>query len=251
MTAVSLAPDGLSADVFDLVLDGRRKVHAFPRVDQRVSAHSVDIAKWNITTGVAQLMYDSPYHGNNGMCGNLWFNTAGTTIYTACGNSFRSSTTQSLEMVYAGRLQLSTGFLGGPLLIGSLSHSPARGEVAVVEFDSYGCSSFTTNAPCNSRLSVHEATLLNRRSVHSIAPVTVSGNGYRQRGLFVFDDSTGFGSHHGCCRRRRACCGRGTTAGPDTGACRTPRRPCRPPGADRRRCTVASSRGSAARTSPR
>lgn len=260
-TAVSLAPDGLSAavghdalisivdlanvgqagapaplllnvsaDVFDLVLDGRRKVHAFPRIDQWVSAHSVDIAtntetlglgtlragsharlhpsgdfiyaadnglspsdiaKWNITTGVARLMYDSPYHGDYGMCGNLWFNTTGTTIYTACGNSFRSSTTQSLDMVYAGRLQLSTGFLGGPLVIGSLSHSPTRGEVAVVEFDSYGCASFTTNAPCNTRLSVHEATLLNRRSVNSIAPVTVSGNGYRQRGLFVFDDSTG------------------------------------------------------------
>lgn len=260
-TAVSLAPDGLtaavghdalisvvdlanvgqagapaplllnvSADVFDLVLDARRKVHVYPRIDQWVAAHSVDIAtnvetlgtgnlyagararlhpsgdyiyaadnglspsditKWNITSGVAQLMYDSPYHGDYGMCGNLWFDTSGSTIYTACGNSLRSSTTQSQDMVYAGRLQLSSASLGGTFLVGSLSHSTARAEIALLEYDSYSCSPFPGSTPCNTNLAVYEATLLNRRSVHSIAPVTVAGGSYRQRGLFVFDESSG------------------------------------------------------------
>ncbi|MCU0757875.1 MAG: hypothetical protein MUF07_01565 [Steroidobacteraceae bacterium] len=220
----------VSADVFDLVLDARGKVHAFPRIDQWVVAHTVDvasnvetlgtgtlragsharlhpsgdfiyaadnglspsdIAKWNVASGTAQLLYDSPYHGQYAMCGNLWFDTPGNSIYTACGNTFRSSATQSLDMVYSGRLQLwSAALIGGTFQIGSLSHSTARGEVALVEYDGYACANFGS-LPCNTHLATYESALLNRRTVHSIGPAIVSGTGYRQRGLFVFDQANG------------------------------------------------------------
>lgn len=261
-TAVSLAPDGLSAavghdafvsvvelanvgqpaapaprllnvsaDVFDLVLDGRGKVHAYPRAGVWVVAHSIDvatnvetlgtgtlysgsharlhpsgdfvyaadnglspsdIAKWNVTSGVAQLMYDSPYHGDYAMCGDLWFSTSGGTIYTACGNTFRSSVTQAQDMTYTGRLVLSTPVPpSGDFMIGALTHNATRGETALIEYDTLGCSSFAGSYPCLTHLAVYDATLLNRLRVHSIPPATVAGASYRQRGLFVFDQANG------------------------------------------------------------
>jgi len=259
-TAVSISPDGLtaavghdalitvvdlatvgqpgapapillnvSADVFDLVLDGRGSVHAFPRVDQWVQPHSIDIAtnterlgsyplragsharlqpsadfiytadnglspsdiqKWDITSGVASLLYDSPYHGDYGMCGNLWFQETGATIYTACGNTFRSSTVQAQDMVYSGALQLSPSNLYG-WRIRSLSQSAALTEIALIEYELYHCEIVPSAGPCYEHLAFYESGFLNRLAVYALGPVTVNNLAYSQRGLFVFYDAVG------------------------------------------------------------
>lgn len=117
-------PLTVSADISDLVTDGAGNVHALPRTDQSVNVHSVNIAnnteelgtllyagargrlhpsgtviytadnglspsdilKHDIATGIAIQLYDLPYHGDYAICGNLWFNEGGSTIYTKCGN---------------------------------------------------------------------------------------------------------------------------------------------------------------------
>jgi hypothetical protein len=219
----------ISADIFDVVLDGRGYVHGFPRTDQWVNPHSIniatnteqlgswllyagsrarlhpsgdfiytadnglspsDIAKWDITTGVATRLYDSPYHGDYGMCGNVWFNESGSAIYTACGNSFSSSTVQAQDMVYAGKMALSQSNYYG-FQIDSLSQSAARNEIALIESESYSCWIVPGNSPCYTHLAVYESQFLNRLSVFSIPPVTVSGIDYGQRGLFVFYSASG------------------------------------------------------------
>jgi hypothetical protein len=220
----------VSAVVFDVVLDGNGYVHALPRTDQWVNIHSVhiasnteylstgvslragshgrlhpsgsylyaadnglspdDIEKWDIRQGRAAYLYDSPYHGDYQMCGNLWFNEPGSTIYTTCGNTFRASEVQANDMVYSGRIELSV-LNGVPYQIISVSQSEALDEIALLEYDYYRCEIASWTGPCYHHLAYYESEFLNRQAVYSLAPVLVNGATYAQRGLFVFHDASG------------------------------------------------------------
>jgi hypothetical protein len=219
----------VSTNVLDLVLDGRGNVHALPLRDQWQDVHSVavatntetlgtgllyagtlgrlhpsgdfmytadnglspsDIAKWDLRSGVATGMYDSPYHGDYAMCGNLWFKEDGTTIYTKCGNTFRSSTTKSQDMVYSGHLSLSSSQSYG-YLIQALSESDATKEIMLVEGDTYECGPYTSGSQCYMHLALYESDFLNRTAVYSLPPIEVGGATYSQRGTFVFHSSNG------------------------------------------------------------
>jgi hypothetical protein len=217
-----------SADVFDLIFDGRGFVHAFPRVDQWVSGHSVeiatnieslgtgvlragtrarlapsgdyvytadnglspsDIAKFDIRAGIVEGLYDSPYHGDYEMCGDLWLKQDGSVIYTKCGNTFRASTTRSQDMLYNGRLQLSVSQSYG-YQIDSLSQAQATHEIVLLESDWYQCN--VVNFQCYTHLALYESEFLNRAAVFSLEPIAVGSSTYAQRGLFVFHSADGF-----------------------------------------------------------
>lgn len=222
----------VSTNVFDIVLDGRGVVHAMPAADQWVNLHSVtvatnvetrttsgpiragskmrlhpsdeylyladnglspsDIAKVDIRTLPATWLYDSPYHGTYGMCGDLWMKGDGDTIYTKCGNTFRSSTTQSQDMLYSGRLELSISQYYG-VTIESLSQSEATDEIALIELvDNYNCGPFSSSSSqCYSHFNLYESDFLNRNAVYAIPPIEVAGRTYSQRGMFVFHSSDG------------------------------------------------------------
>lgn len=155
----------VSTNVLDIVLAGNGYVYAFPRSSQWSTIHCVhiasntetqhtgnsiyagtlarlhpggtwiygarnylspaDIEKYNVSPGTAAYLYDSPYHGDYSMCGNLWFSEDGSRIYTACGNVFRSTNVQSTDMTYAGALENETG-------IRWASNSQAAAWVAVL-----------------------------------------------------------------------------------------------------------------------
>jgi hypothetical protein len=169
----------VSAQVFDLVLDGGGYVHAFPAVDQWVDLRSIEIAtntetqvsgltyartrgklhpsgnsiyaanngispsnieKYDVSGGVAQYRYRSPYHGEYEMCGNLWLKEDGQTIYTACGNTFRTSESQPQDMLYSGNLVITGAPYG--FRIEHLSQSDATKEILLIEADWYECHGF-------------------------------------------------------------------------------------------------------------
>lgn len=219
----------LTTEAFDTVLDGRGYVHVMPRTDQWVGVHSVEIAtntetvasgsiyagtrarlhpsgnyiygadnglspsdieKYDIRNGPATYLYDSPYHGDYGMCGNLWFKENGTTIYTACGNTFRASATKEQDMLYSGRLQLSTSQYYA-YVIRSLSQSDETNDLALIEYDTYNCASWNSQAQCYTRFAIYESEFLQRQNVYAIPPVAVTGTSYSQHGLFVFHSSDG------------------------------------------------------------
>ncbi len=221
----------VAADVLDLILDGRGKVHALPRLPTWNDIHTVDVAtnseqlssgrqiyggslgrlhpsgdfiyaadngispsdieKWDISAGAAAWVSDSPYHGDHAMCGNLWFRENGATIYTACGNTFRSSTDPAQDMTYSGALELSAP-RDYDWLIRSLSHTSMTGEIALVEAETDGCDRIPAEAGrCYTHLATYESDFLNRQTVHAIGPVTVGERSYPQRGLFVFHDAAG------------------------------------------------------------
>lgn len=219
----------VATDVLDVILDGNGTVHALPRADQWEEIHSVaiatnteqlsvgrsiyagalgrlhpsgnalytadnglspsDIEKWDVTPGVATWLYDSPYHGDYGMCGNLWFNETGTTIYTVCGNTFRSSNVQAQDMVYSGAIDLSPATDYSTFLIRHMSQSDARSEIALIEYHAGNCQLFGPQGPCYTHLGLYEDDFLNRIAVYSIAPFAVNDTDYRQIGLFVFHET--------------------------------------------------------------
>jgi hypothetical protein len=220
----------VSTDVLDIVLDGRGVAHALPAADQWETVHSVEVAtnveslgtssiyagskgrlhpsgdylyladnglspsdieKIDIRTLPATSLYDSPYHGDYGMCGDLWFKEDGSVIYTRCGNTFRSSITQSQDMLYNGRLELSTSQYYG-MLIQSLSQSDATREIVLLEQDSYNCADFHSDQwNCNSHFNLYDSDYLQRQAVYTLPPIDVAGRTYSQRGAFVFHSADG------------------------------------------------------------
>ena len=145
-----------------------------------------DIENYLITGNTVEWLRDSPYHGDYSMCGNLWFSDDGARIFTACGNTFRSSTVAADDMVYAGRLPFGT--LDKVDFVSSLS---ATREAAVIESPAYDCQPYGQINPCYSHLSLYEPEFLARVSSYSIPPVAVNGASYEQRGLYVFHQSGG------------------------------------------------------------
>jgi hypothetical protein len=163
--AVLVKTLNVSTNILDIVLAGNGYVYAFPRTDQWTRIHSVhiasdtetlntgyylyagtlarlhpggtwmygannglspsDIEKYDISPGTASYMYQSAYHGEYPMCGNLWFSEDGGRIYTACGNVFRSTNVQATDMTYAGKLEQEND-------IRWVSHSQGAGWIAAL-----------------------------------------------------------------------------------------------------------------------
>jgi hypothetical protein len=145
----------ISTDVFDLEISSNGYVYAMPRTDQWETLRAInlnsgeeiqqagnsvragtvikmhpsqkyiyganrglspsDIEKYDIRTGSPKYLYDSPYHGDYGMCGDLWMSQDGLRIFTKCGNVFRSSEVRDQDMKYNGKIELAGR-------ISSLSH---------------------------------------------------------------------------------------------------------------------------------
>lgn len=63
-----------------------------------------DIEKYNIQNGAAVNIYDSPYHGDYPMSGNLWFSEDGNRIFTRGKTVLKTSEIQSQDMIYNGKI---------------------------------------------------------------------------------------------------------------------------------------------------
>lgn len=217
----------ISTAAFDVVVDGRGYVHAFPLFDQWEEMHSVEVAtnteyiglgsilaqeraklhpsgdyiygvdtgsspgdieKFDIRTVPTTLLYDSPYHGTYEPCWNLWIAESGLHIYTACGVTFRASEIPADDLLYAGSLALT----GPNQRIHALSQTDEQREIALIEGDYINCATYGAAALlCYMHLTLFESDFLNRTAVYSFAPITVAGKAYSQRGLFVFHSADG------------------------------------------------------------
>lgn len=151
-------------DVLDVVLAGNGYAYAFPRRDQWTNIYSLNLAtgtvtestasiyagtvarlhpsgdymygaqngispsdfeKYDIRSGTAQVLYNSPYHGDYAMGGNVWISDDGTRLFAKSRNVFRSSTAQSEDMVYSGKFEGIEG-------VRWAEHSTAAGRIFVV-----------------------------------------------------------------------------------------------------------------------
>jgi hypothetical protein len=162
----------VSTDVLDIILAGNGYVYAFPRQGQWEKVRCVnintnteylhagnyiysgskarlhpggnwiysannglspaDIEKLTLGFGPATYAYDSPYHGDYGMCGNLWISQNGSRIYTACGDVFRSTADRATDMTYLGRMNESRiSWADDSQQFGSIAVVPSQSEPRV------------------------------------------------------------------------------------------------------------------------
>lgn len=263
-TAVSISPDGLTAavahtasisvvdlaqvgqqpapairrltataKVFDLVLDGRGRVHYSIDSENSETLRTVDLAtgaegrsdfnppaygrssmtrhpsadllflatplissafeRWDITGAVARYVsngsLDSPFRF---ACGKVWLDEPGTRGISQCGQVFTTDSPPNVSMAVVGRLALS-----GPettqdaWTIASLDHSAVLLEIVLLESNTAWCRAPEFRTPCYHRLALFDPDTLARRGAYALAPITVNGTDYGQRGLFVFHQSNG------------------------------------------------------------
>lgn len=138
-----------------------------------------DIEKYGIgADGVATVLYDSPYHGDFDMCGNLWFSEDGLRIFTKCGNVFRASSVQSEDMIYNGALSNTT-------YIRSLAHSKKANRVIVIPQANY----ISGDANTDTVVQTYTYSYLTLRKKTILPSFEVGIQKYAAHGRFVFYNS--------------------------------------------------------------
>jgi hypothetical protein len=136
--------------------------------------------------GVANYGWDSPYHGDHPVCGDLWFSQDGAHIFTACGNVFvatpasrnvpSSEPPVPSDMVYAGSLQEIVA-------VQHASHSALAQALLVIPAAGWSTSS-TADTVFESFDDVYFTRLTG--STVALPPWAGPGPGYVAHGRFVF-----------------------------------------------------------------
>ena len=202
----------VATDVLDIVLAGNGFAYAFPRRDQWAQLHCIhiatgtetassgllyagtvgrlhpggkaiytadrglspsDIAKYSIVNGIAEYLYDSPYHGDYAMCGDVWISEDGLRLFTRCGNVFRSSETRSQDMTYNGSLAHTP-------LVQSIAHSAGLRRVIAVPENGWDSQNDDTQAH------VYGYDYLSFEDSIALPTFDVNGTSYPGHGRFVF-----------------------------------------------------------------
>jgi hypothetical protein len=217
----------VSTDVLDVILAGNGYVYAFPRTDQweyvrcvQISTNTetlhtgnqiyagslgrlhpggswvygadnglspADIHKFSISSGTAVYSYDSPYHGDYSMCGNLWISENGTRIYTKCGNVFRSTADRSTDMTYAGKLETESKLQWA-------SQSDSFGSIAVLPS---APSTYPTPVPPRTDQEIHyySPDFLVYQGKMVLPTFQVENHSWQSRGRFHFFSADGVKQH--------------------------------------------------------
>ena len=95
-----------------------------------------DIEKYDIQNGTASYLYDSPYHGDYAMGGDLWFEENGNRLFTRAGTVFQTSETESSDMLYNGRINFEDSS-SGSIRILSLDQLDLKRELYFVTSADY------------------------------------------------------------------------------------------------------------------
>jgi hypothetical protein len=159
--------------------------------DQGVSPS--DIEKMDIQGEKPVSLYDSPYHGDYEMGGNLWLSHDGKRIYTTLGNTFKASELQSQDMLYDGAISLSEGSGGfGSKRIVDLSESTSKNEITLIESDwSAFCTVDSLYHSCRSNLRIYTRDFLNDKSKYAFFIVNLFNKQYQEVPKHVFYSSDG------------------------------------------------------------
>lgn len=145
-----------------------------------------DIEKYNIQNGIAEYSYDSPYHGDYAMNGNLWFSEDGTRIFTRGKTVLKTSETKAQDMIYNGKINTDSN-----ANIEWLDHSSNKGNLYLI----LSAGDYWTNKK-SPFVYVYNASNLNFKNKIILEKFAVSnnnggGNFYDAEPYFVFSTSVG------------------------------------------------------------
>ena len=91
-----------------------------------------DLEKYDIQNGTAEYLYDSPYHGDYSILGDLWFAEDGNRIFTRGKNVFKTSEIREQDMLYNGAIKLESSSSYGSERIMWLDHSEAKKNLYLI-----------------------------------------------------------------------------------------------------------------------
>lgn len=149
-----------------------------------------DIEKYSApANGAVAYLYDSRYHGEYPMCGDLWFAETGGALYTACGNTFQTADNAAQDIVYSGALSLTRGSYFG-YQIRWLSQSSETSEIGLIEHD-LECKRVTPGTDCGDHVRFYNSNSLAAGMAYSMPKRMVNGVEYRQLPLFLFHSANG------------------------------------------------------------
>lgn len=130
-----------------------------------------DIEKYSITgSGTAAYLYNSPYHGDYQMCGNLWIAEHGLRIFTACGRVFRASSVVAEDMTYNGSLT-------GATHVRDAVHSSEAGKLLVIA---------DQTATSDTAVQVYDDAYLGFEGTLPLPNFVLPTGSYSAHGRFVF-----------------------------------------------------------------
>jgi len=218
-SAVKTIP--VATDVFDVVLSGNGFIHVFPRVGQWVNIHSIeietgketqsqgmsirettraklhpsgmkvygvtnglspsDIERYDISNGAAVYSYDSPYHGDWPISGDLWFSDDGEYIFVRGRTILRSSDDTDTDMTYRGLLDGNNARTS----IQALDHSSTVGKIVLIP----------SNSQTDNQIEIYDDSFHQYVGTLMLPPFpNPNPNGFNyshSHGKFVFFDANG------------------------------------------------------------
>jgi hypothetical protein len=149
-----------------------------------------DLVKWDITSGTASWVRESPYEGEYGPSYYLWMSEPGDMLYTVSGYAFHASTDPAQDLVFAGSLQLPPP-LASDWVVRSLSQNEATKEIASIESEYLSCEYTGTGFPCFTHVVLYNSDTLERKTTYSLPPGIIDGIGYPHFGHYIFHNAAG------------------------------------------------------------
>lgn len=146
-----------------------------------------DIEKYDIQNGTLAYSYDSPYHGDYPMNGNLWFSEDGNRIFTRGKTVLKTSENKSQDMIYNGKINTAVTNAN----IEWLDHSSAKNNLYVILTDGDNWS--LKKSPF---IYIYDASNLNFKNKLELEKYLVPNNiggsvSYDAEPYFVFSNSAG------------------------------------------------------------
>lgn len=148
-----------------------------------------DLHKFNIQSDTALYLYDSPYHGDYSISGDLWLSEDGSRIFTRGGNVFKTSEVKTGDMAYNGELDLYQEAYHRSSSVFGLDHNANTQKVYLIAADGYDVPKFPY-------LFIHSyENLLLSEKIALEKYITRDGKGggayYEPEPYFVFSNSVG------------------------------------------------------------
>lgn len=139
-----------------------------------------DIERYDISQGTASVLWDSPYHGDYNMGGDLWFSEDGLRIFVRGANSFRSSPIRTEDMLFAGAFAEAG-------LIEWVEHASETDTILLVP----RTPSFGGGRGNDTQLQVYNGSTLQHRVTLAFPRVVLPNGSFVSHGRFVFLEENG------------------------------------------------------------
>jgi hypothetical protein len=155
------------------------KLH--PGAESLYGAAPSHIEKADVSNGMPDYAYRSPFLADHPACADLWLSEDGQRIFTACGHVFRASPERKQDMTYIGSLP-------GLERILHLTDSSSAGRVVAIRargwYDENQC-------PDTNELLIFSRDQLHLESIVALPNFPANGGLYAANGRFVFMNAAG------------------------------------------------------------